>query len=128
MKTIEQVKKELAELEGSGQGIRHTISTAPEKISDKAEKQYKKAQKRCAFLHLCVLYLESGPNPDFVQQEKQRLKRHLSIIDGGFDEWCKNTPCHDDKIKVERKPEYNNLMGRAKIASQLKTIEYILTP
>lgn len=113
MKNIEQVKKEIAELQKEGEELRGT-------------KMYKRIEKKVGALYKCQLYLESNPTQEFIEKQKADLKKRLKIIAAGLSVWLRENPQEGNSTK-NPKSKYNTLMGVKTIKQQLATLEYLLS-
>lgn len=81
MKSIDEIKKEIVELENSYP------------TSHSEQKAYKSAGKKVKLLRDIITYLELiNPNEAFVSNQINDLERKLGIIDNGFDLWTQNVP------------------------------------
>jgi predicted nuclease with TOPRIM domain len=79
------------------------------------------ARKRIQFLNTCKNYLESEPTKEFLLQEKDRIKKRITLLE----EWF---PAYKGISTDQRKwrAEYNKETGVGTLKTQLKTINFLL--
>lgn len=109
MKSLKQLKEELSQLEKYGQ-----VKMKP------AEKKRHVAQVN--FVRLCISYIESKPNPEYLKKEMERLKNRIEKIHSGF----RSNYEQDTKYYKEAKKNYLKEMNIAQVRSQIKTLNYLL--
>ena len=116
MKSINDINKELLES--------HKLLVEASKLSTKKAKNIcKRLNKKIKQLKFIKLYLESNPRPEFVQNEKDTVLRHIASIDSGYVIW--EAGRHLTAYKDPKKA-YTNDMGLPALIEQLKTLKYIL--
>ena len=116
MKTIQDINKEITDA--------HKIMVEMDKLSTKKAKNIcKRLNKRIKQLKFIKLYLESNPRPEFVQNEKDTVLRHIASIDSGYVLWAAGRFLTAYK---DPKKAYTNDMGLPALKEQLKTLKYIL--
>jgi predicted RNase H-like nuclease (RuvC/YqgF family) len=109
MKSLKQLKDELSQLEKDGQ-----VKMKP------AEK--KRLETQIRFVKMCIAYIESKPDPEYLNKEIERLKNRIEKIHSGFHSY------HEPHSKYykEAKKDYLKEMNISKVRSQIKTLSYLL--
>jgi len=104
MKTIKAINKEIEEI----------VSKAFPTTRDK---------NRVAFLRQCVRYLETEPSQEFLDSEKERLKREVQVLENRYDNWLESVP----KRKSSPNPygAYCTEVNMNYHKNQLKTLKYL---
>jgi D-Tyr-tRNAtyr deacylase len=69
------------------------------------------------------LYLETGPKKEFVESEKEKLKKRIENIKNGYRVWVDSRP-NDGKKNLESL--YKREMGLKVLTDQLRMINIIL--
>jgi hypothetical protein len=113
MKTITQVQAEIDAI---------LSQNAPNTILE--PRKHAAATKRLAFLRTCRAYLNSGPDPDFIQSEVNRIATRLGLISEQYDLWLPDRTF--DSLK-QRREAYDRMFGVKELETQLKTLEYLLS-
>jgi predicted nuclease with TOPRIM domain len=106
MKKLKDIKTEMELLMATNGGNESSINAA---------------RKRLQFLSVCKNYLETKPTEDFLLQEKERIKKRISLLE----EWF---PAYKGISTDQRKwrAEYNKETGVGTLKTQLKTINFLL--
>ena len=111
MRTIEDIKSEIQEI---------TTSTGTYHLN---KREINRLVKRIEFLNKVIRYLETNPSIEFLGKERLRLQNYLKKANEGFNNWASlNKHSSPSKLKAAFKSE----LGLNKIATQIKTLEYIL--
>lgn len=126
MKTIEDVKKEQAELKAQFNGSDLTLIDG---VEDADPRGISKARKRMTLLKEVVLYLESNPNKEFVESEQAKISERIRKIKSEFPAWKKAQTKEflQSMTETKQKSKYHLDMGLKTLNSQLQTLNYILS-
>lgn len=114
MKTIEEIKAQ----------IEKEITDAPQPVSKEKRKLRKQAQTKVRWLRSCLLYLESLPAEEFLQDQLKKKESELDVIMNGFSAWEINTPGMLGHPKA--KGEYNKLMGTSKVRKHVEILDFLV--
>lgn len=112
MISINQVKKEYANVEGQISGMQLT------------SRQLSNRKKRLIFLREAIKYLGSGPSEDFIKSEKLRLRERVKAIMANYGGWDTRGKSFNNDLVKEK--SYKKHMGVLEIQEQLKMIDYLL--
>ena len=113
MKTLEKVQSEISALQKEAD------------TPNLPKKDYKKIEKKVKLLYQCQLYLETNPTAEFLEKQKEDLKKKLKAIDAGFLQWSSNNPQEANSVK-NPKSKYNSIMGTKNFKAQLLTLQYLI--
>lgn len=100
-----------------------TTQTVKNEIDQLLIWQDKRDKKKLRFLTLCMYYLESSPDKNFLSETLEILKnRHAKINDQNFVEWKRN----QQSLAIKTIEEYRTEMGYSELTLQIKALNYIL--
>jgi FtsZ-binding cell division protein ZapB len=102
MKTIEQLRLDIEEL------VKKNPTALP--------RESKKIQDKVRLIRQCIIYLESNPREDFLQDQLQKVSGRLKSI---------KAVCKTYSLK-EAISQYKSLNDFDKLSAQQKTLDYIL--
>jgi len=114
MKTIEKAKEELNQVQSDFN-------------KETERKARKKLSKRIDFLRSIVLYLETGPNEEFLKKEKIRPESIVENLDtkARRDEWARNP--ENGRLKEKSISQaFQKSVGLTEIKRQVLTINHLL--
>lgn len=123
MKTIPQLKKERQLLVDENDAILGKRTYKKSELS-----RLKKIETQCAFIDMCIKYLEhENINEDVIRAHLRTERNKLSVIN---DRWpvftSHNTKRFNDDTKKMRS-EFNKLHNVTRINKYIKTLTYILS-
>ncbi len=114
MRTLESINSEIANI------ISESANTQTMGRADKNA-----LRERVSFLRHCKLYLESSPNPEFVQSEFDRMEKLSTYINDNLPEFVKSYG-NDGITFDEKKNEWYAKMNRTNVLRQIRTLKFIL--
>ena len=114
MKTIPQIKKEIASIQ--------------QQYSDKSkfkDSEYKKAGRKITFLRKCIIFLERHPSKKILEKQRAEVEIHLDFIGKNFGVWRSNqATSRQEELTLQK---YNAAMSTRKFKLQRATIDYLLS-
>lgn len=110
-----------------------TLLQVQKEISEKSSElvrglkpgQVKRIKARIKFLTLVKHYLESAPSEEYIEREKKKIDKNLTVIDGRFNAWCASNKQHGWTLQ-EQKKQFQKEYDIKKLQSQQKALSFIL--
>jgi hypothetical protein len=112
MKTIKDVKEEIADLVKEGNSLRKGL------VDKSKEKRLKQLSVRVAHLAQCVLFLEHNPTEEYCKSAIQKLLNKIELISSSYIPYGGDVP--------KRRKEFETKMGVPAMKEQLKVLKYLL--
>jgi hypothetical protein len=117
MKSLKDIKLEISDQEEAIAEERSYAAPSKPKIS--------RAKKRLQFLKTVYMYIESGPDPDFLRKEIKRLDYRIKAIIDLCPDFSELSNVNLKKAK-EMKVKYEKDNDIPRLKEQARTIRYIL--
>jgi uncharacterized protein YicC (UPF0701 family) len=109
MKTEKQLKAEIKE-------VLSEIQEADKIPGKEGKKLLKKAKQKLAYLKVCLMYIETHPNPEFLKKEKSRISNRIERLRESF----------DPTSSPLKRTAWDKEMGIPKLKTHLSTINFLL--
>jgi len=115
MKSIRDIKDEITD--------QLSIARDP----NEKDMKIKRAKNRVAFLRLCISYIESNPDPAFLEKDLARIDNRISKIMSEYKLWqTENHMPKQFKNEKEMLKWYENYQGIPDLRTRARTIRFIL--
>jgi hypothetical protein len=111
MKTMEEVKSDLKELQAEHEGYKRI----PKKI-----------EREIGNMECAIRYLYTNPTVEAVEKQYDEVNRSIDILNGRFDLWVKSNPCGNTKSRAQLRAQYRIESGISRLVKQRNTLRYIL--
>lgn len=85
-----------------------------------------KLRKRIPFLKHCIMYLESGPNPQFLKAEISKVETKINLRMGQFPLDQYQSDGVDKKTVSRLRREHEKKYEIPKLREQVRTLRYLL--
>jgi hypothetical protein len=111
MKTMEEVKSDLKELQAEYEGYKRIPKIIERKIGE---------------MECVIRYLYAKPTVEAVEKQYDETNKSIDILNGRFDLWVKSNPCKNTKSRSQLRAQYRIESGISRLVKQRNTLRYIL--
>lgn len=121
MKTLDEVKKERAQLLETYQDKNAPVDQAALKVFRKGQKD---ARKRLPFLKDAILYLETSPRKEFIEKQRGEVKVRVAQLEASLPAWVHQS---NSKEAKDAKKKHFAEGGMKTLRRQLAALNYLLS-